>query len=83
MKIEDFENTDGSTSTLATFTIFWDAAHVRFRKVKLIRSKAGKLFISFPSTKIGDAFVSLVEFTEDQRFPFQNKVLTLLEHFLK
>jgi len=82
MKIEDFESTDGSTSAVATFTIFWEAAHVRFRKVKLVRSKAGKLFISFPSSKIGGVFVSLVEFTEEHRYPLQNKILTLLQPML-
>ena len=82
MKIEDFCATDGLSSVVATFTLYWDSAHVRFRNVKLIRSKKGKLFISFPSTKKDDQFLSLIEFDEEQRFPFQNKVLTLLEPFL-
>ncbi len=81
------QNTDSSKANVVAsfdFTLSpMKPSDMCFRGWRVIRTKAGGMFVSPPSCKVEDKWFPLVEFQGDSQKNLCNKLLELLEPYMK
>ncbi len=88
MQILNYCEQPPTGNIVAIFSVDLPAAGMTFHKLKLIKSKTGKMFISFPSWMEQDdmekkSFFPYVEMTNERKIEFEKKVMEALEGFLR
>ena len=89
MQIENFRPQIGSvTNVLALFDIYSPKLHLRFRNLKLLKTKNGNLFVGFPSFCSGEdsngkkTFEKWYAFEGEVQKKFEQEVLELAKSHL-
>lgn len=88
MEIENYDEQPTGSNIVAIFDVYLSGARLRLRRLKLIRSKAGKLFVSLPSYGVDDGFgkkkfIPYIEFTGERENEFKIKLMQELTPFIK
>lgn len=88
MEIQNFCPCDKG-SAIATFDVFAPKMQMTFRNIKLILTKKGHHFVSFPSFVVGESFSDKKTYEKyyffhgDLQKQFEAEILKLLEPYLK
>lgn len=88
MEILNYEEQSPHSPVIGVFSVRLPAAKMIFHRLKLIRSKKGNLFVSFPAFSTNDEFgekkyTPFIEMDKDKSAEFQTKVLEALKPFLR
>lgn len=86
--IENFREQPPGTSVFAIFDVYMPAAQCRYRQLRLIRSKQGKTFITFPAFGIaGDdgkkVYTPYIEYSKERQGEFFRLVEEALKPYIK
>ncbi len=87
MQIINFKDLGPSSPTVATFDIYFHAWEMTFHKVKLVKTKKGRMFVALPTwcELLEDGtkkFHPYILFSEKKTDGFQKSVLDLLSEFI-
>ena len=86
MEILNYCEQPPTGNIVAIFSVDLPAAGMTFHKIKLIKSKTGKKFLSFPSWMQEDdmgkkTFFPYIEMTDERKMDFEKKVMAELENY--
>lgn len=86
MEIINYRDGLASDKFAAKFDVYCPNMQVTYRNLKLIQSKKGHHFISFPSfceeSDSGEKkYTPYIEFSKERGIKFQNEVMQLLQEF--
>lgn len=88
IEIHNYDEQPASGNVVAIFSCYVPSAKLTFHKMKLIKSKKGHTFLSWPSYKFTDAggndkYFPYVEMNKEIKEQFEKDVMKALEPFLK
>ena len=83
MKIENYREQPAGGSVVAVFDVYWEAAKMTLRNLKLMNAKGNKRWIAVPCFKEGEKWVQYWEFAPDKMTEFKNEILSILNAMVK
>jgi hypothetical protein len=88
LEIENYKENSSSASTLAEFSVYIAPYRLRFHRLRLIKTKSGKLIIGLPSYGVDQPdgqkkWHPYIEWSQEKGKEFHAKVMEALTPFMK